>query len=142
MSKITLKVKVDESMYKCITNKDYYKRTNDVQVYQERGEFVRAMQSAIPITESEDCINRQVVIELIEFFQMNPQHFDFVNLINDIKKIPLAEPKTDVLDKIKDEMDDIAFDLADIDCTRKSRMIVDMNDAFEIIDKYKIESGD
>lgn len=45
-----------------------------------------------------------------------------------------------ILDKIKDEMDDIAFDLADIDCTRKSRMIVDMDDTFEIIDKYKAKS--
>ena len=137
MNKITLKVKVDESMYKCITNKDYYKRTNDVQVYQERGEFVRAMQSAIPITESEDCISRQTVIELIEFFQMNPQHFDFVNLINDIKKIPLAEPKTDVLDKIRAEIEDIAFDVQDLDCDRRSCMLVDLDDTLEIIDKYR-----
>lgn len=39
-------------------------------------------------------ISEQAVIESIEFFQMNPQHFDFVNLIEDIKEIPSAEPKT------------------------------------------------
>ena len=39
-------------------------------------------------------ISEQAVIEAIEFFQMNPQHFDFVNLIDDIKEIPSAEPKT------------------------------------------------
>lgn len=39
-------------------------------------------------------ISEQSVIETIEFFQMNPQHFDFVNLIDDIKEIPSAEPKT------------------------------------------------
>ena len=39
-------------------------------------------------------ISEQAVIEAIEFFQMNPQHFDFVNLIDDIKEILSAEPKT------------------------------------------------
>lgn len=39
-------------------------------------------------------ISEQAVIESIEFFQMNPQHFDFVSLIDDIKEIPTAEPKT------------------------------------------------
>ena len=38
-------------------------------------------------------ISEQEVIESIEFYQMNPQHFDFVNLIDDIKEIPSAEPK-------------------------------------------------
>ncbi len=38
-------------------------------------------------------ISEQAVIESIEFYQMNPQHFDFVNLIDDIKEIPSAEPK-------------------------------------------------
>ena len=38
-------------------------------------------------------ISEQAVIESIEFFQMNPQHFDFVNLIDDIKDIPSAEPR-------------------------------------------------
>ena len=37
-------------------------------------------------------ISQNSVIESIEFFQMNPQHFDFVNLIDDIKEIPSAEP--------------------------------------------------
>lgn len=38
-------------------------------------------------------ISEQAVIESIEFFQMNPQHFDFANLIDDIKDIPSAEPR-------------------------------------------------
>lgn len=38
-------------------------------------------------------ISEQAVIESIEFFQMNPQHFDFVNLIDDIKEIPPGLPK-------------------------------------------------
>ena len=39
-------------------------------------------------------ISEQAVIDSIEFFQMNPQHFSFVNLIYDIKEIPSAEPQT------------------------------------------------
>ena len=39
-------------------------------------------------------ISLNAVIDAIEFFQMNPQHFDFVNLIDDIKEIPSAEPQT------------------------------------------------
>ena len=38
-------------------------------------------------------ISEQAVIDSIEFFQMNPQHFDFVNLIDDIKEIPSVEPQ-------------------------------------------------
>ena len=30
-------------------------------------------------------ITKEQAIELVEFYQINPQHFDFVNLIEDIK---------------------------------------------------------
>jgi hypothetical protein len=32
-----------------------------------------------------DLITKEQAIELVEFYQINPQHFDFVNLIDDIK---------------------------------------------------------
>ena len=49
-------------------------------------------------------ISEQAVIESIEFFQMNPQHFNFVNLIDDIKEIPSAEPKwIPVSERLPDE---------------------------------------
>lgn len=38
-------------------------------------------------------ISEQEVIDAIEFYQTNPQHFSFVNLIDDIKEIPSAEPR-------------------------------------------------
>lgn len=41
-------------------------------------------------------ISEQAVIESIEFFQMNPQHFDFVSLIDDIKEIPPGQPEQKV----------------------------------------------
>lgn len=31
-----------------------------------------------------DLITKEQAIELVEFYQMNPQHFDFVNLIDEI----------------------------------------------------------
>lgn len=32
-----------------------------------------------------DLISKEQAIELVEFYQLNPQHFDFVNLIDEIK---------------------------------------------------------
>ena len=36
----------------------------------------------------EDVVSRQAVIDEIEFYQINPQHFDFVSLIDNIKDLP------------------------------------------------------
>lgn len=32
-----------------------------------------------------DLISKEQAIGLVEFYQLNPQHFDFVNLIDEIK---------------------------------------------------------
>lgn len=32
-----------------------------------------------------DLISKEQAIDLVEFYQLNPQHFDFVNLIDEIK---------------------------------------------------------
>lgn len=45
-----------------------------------------------------------------------------------------------ILDKIKTEVKDIAFDWQEIDGEHESFMVVDLNDALNIIDKYKAES--
>lgn len=34
------------------------------------------------------AVSLNAVIDAIEYFQINPQHFDFVNLIDDIKELP------------------------------------------------------
>ena len=45
--------------------------------------------------DSDRAISLNAVIDAIEYFQMNPQHFDFVNLIDDIKQLPsVSQPKT------------------------------------------------
>ena len=66
MSKVTLKVEIEESTYKRITSKDRYVAINDVQVYQEWGEFGRAIKNATPITESDDAVSRKAVHDWIE----------------------------------------------------------------------------
>ena len=39
-----------------------------------------------------DLIDRQAVIDEIEFYQINPQHFGFIELIDDIKALPSVTP--------------------------------------------------
>ena len=44
-----------------------------------------------------DLITKEQAIELVEFYQINPQHFDFVNLIDDIKdEKPIIEADKEV----------------------------------------------
>jgi hypothetical protein len=47
-----------------------------------------------------------------------------------------------ILDKIRAEIQDIAFDSQEIDGEHESIMILELNDALNIIDKYKGESED
>lgn len=48
---------------------------------------------ALEIEPCEDAISRQAVIDEIEYFQINPQHFDFVGLIDNIKDLPSVNPQ-------------------------------------------------
>lgn len=48
--------------------------------------------------------------------------------------------KADVLDKLRAEIENIAFDWQEIDGEHESHMVVDLNDALNIIDKHKTES--
>ena len=50
--------------------------------------------------------------------------------------------KFDVLDNIRAEINDIAFDWQEIDGEHESFKVVDLNDVLNIIDKYKAESED
>ena len=67
-----------------------------------------------------------------------------------MEEIDFIQPKktvgklisVDVLDKIRAEIEDIAFDWQEIDGEHESFMVVDLNDALQIIDKYKAESED
>ena len=44
-----------------------------------------------------EYITKEQAIECIEFYQINPQHFDFVSLIDDIK----GETQADVIERSK-----------------------------------------
>ena len=58
----------------------------------EWAETVRMAIKALEQEPCEDAVSRQAVIDEIEFYQINPQHFDFVSLINDIKALPPVTP--------------------------------------------------
>lgn len=45
-----------------------------------------SIKEGIPLPKGHgDLITKEQAIELVEFYEMNPQHFDFVNLIDEIK---------------------------------------------------------
>lgn len=51
------------------------------------GNFVyKAIKNGTPLPKGHgDLVTKEQMIELVEYYQMNPQHFDFVNLIDEIK---------------------------------------------------------
>ncbi len=52
-----------------------------------------------------DLVTKEQMVELVEFYQINPQHFDFVNLIDEIKdEKPLIE--ADKAEEPVEEMDE------------------------------------
>ena len=49
-------------------------------------ELLNAVLKGTPLPKGHgDLITKEQAIELVEFYQINPQHFDFVNLIDEIK---------------------------------------------------------
>ena len=55
-----------------------------------------------------DLISKEQAIDLVEFYQLNPQHFDFVNLIDEIKdEKPIIEADTQNKAKENKEKEDI-----------------------------------
>lgn len=44
-----------------------------------------AIANGISLQEHGDLISKEQAIELVEFYQLNPQHFSYANLIDDIK---------------------------------------------------------
>jgi hypothetical protein len=47
--------------------------------------FEGLIQNGIPLPKGHDLVTKEQMIELVEFYQLNPQHFDFVSLIDEIK---------------------------------------------------------
>ena len=66
--------------------------------------------------------------------------WDINNLILVNKDDYESAEQESVLDKIRAEIQDIAFDSQEIDGEHESIMILELNDALNIIDKYKAES--
>lgn len=58
----------------------------DVTVYPTTLALYEAVKHGTPLPKGHgDLITKEQAIDLVEFYQLNPQHFDFVNLIDEIK---------------------------------------------------------
>jgi hypothetical protein len=55
--------------------------------YYDYNSFIgKAIKNGIQLPEGHgDLITKEQAIELVEFYQINPQHFSFINLIDEIK---------------------------------------------------------
>lgn len=73
-----------------IHKKDYQSILNSGQVPYG---VVCAIMNGTPLPKGHgDLISKEQAIDLVEFYQLNPQHFDFVNLIDEIKdEKPIVE---------------------------------------------------
>ena len=58
---------------------------------------LEAIRNGTPLHKGHgDLISKEQAIDLVEFYQLNPQHFDFVNLIDEIKdEKPIIEADTE-----------------------------------------------
>ena len=66
-----------------IHEKDYQSILNSGQVPYS---VVYAIMNGTPLPKGHgDLITKEQAIDLVEFYQLNPQHFNFVNLIDEIK---------------------------------------------------------
>lgn len=73
-----LVIEIDEDYYEIIKH--------DVEVYHNDFRPFRLIANGTPLPKGHgDLITKEQAIDLVEFYQLNPQHFDFVNLIDEIK---------------------------------------------------------
>ena len=85
MADIELVIKIPEEMYQKI------KETSRFISGRRSGRsfdyiLFNAVNNGIPLPKGHaDLISKEQAIDLVEFYQLNPQHFDFVNLIDEIK---------------------------------------------------------
>lgn len=73
-------IDIDERRFKDIL------RISTVQLKGRTPTLEQVIAKGIPLPKGHgDLISKEQAIELVEFYQLNPQHFDFVNLIDEIK---------------------------------------------------------
>ena len=71
-------------------------RTMDDSMYQYNPVYLEAIDMAIKALKAEPCgdaVSLDSVIDTIEWYRTNPQHFTEDNLIEDIKGLPPVTPK-------------------------------------------------
>ena len=128
---------------------------------------VVALDMAIKALEQESCedtisraavLGKAINVPIAKVVTEDKVIYRKIVFADDIENLPSVTPKPEtvtefadrcrecgrerVLDKIRAEIEDVAFDWQEIDGEHESFMVVDLNDAIQIIDKYKAESGE
>jgi hypothetical protein len=81
VEKMKLVIEIDKEHYERIMRLE-----EGVTVYPTTLALYEAVKNGTPLPKGHgDLITKEQAIDLVEFYQLNPQHFDFVNLIDEIK---------------------------------------------------------
>lgn len=103
---------------------------------------IDACEMAIEALEQEpceDCVSRQVVMEYIKNCTIDLGYENGTNMVLDvISNMPSIQPKTDVLDKIRAEIEEIKPNNPKFKGYFEQN--VALNKVLQIIDKYRTES--
>ena len=74
MKEVELVIKIPEKIYESVMDGTYC------------GTLYQELKNGTLLPKGHgDLITKEQAIELVEFYQINPQHFNFVNLIDEIK---------------------------------------------------------
>jgi len=119
--------------------RDYYRAwfLNDER-FMEAVNKIKAIPSAEPC---EDAISREDVIALVQCSEYELQdRVDNDAMCDDVRKLPSVnpQPKTDMLDKIRAEINDTGAYEQEVN--GKTEFLKGVNYCLNIIDKYKAES--
>lgn len=95
MSKVTLKVEIDEEVYKQIKSDSVYDNNNKVIISKSSSAYyaLNAIINATPITESDDCVSKKAVLEVLHkygkfiFVTDNPQYTDMVDEMTNLPSV-------------------------------------------------------
>ena len=84
MANIELVIKLDEEYIKQIDKIRFL--IGGIEDRSLQINVINAIKNGTPLPKGHgDLVTKEQMIELVEFYQINPQHFNFVNLIDEIK---------------------------------------------------------
>jgi hypothetical protein len=111
----------------------------------ENLEAINMIIKALKQESCEDCISRQAVLDCLKATKLKQsKKFDLIiEIRNEVMMLPpvILKPKSDVLDKIRDEIEQLPTS----ECRETCRIYIEVDDfkenVLEIIDKYRESEG-